>query len=307
MQVNPVILSLFFSFLLLGMNEHAFAQESAGKENLKQQLLDISNKYKATVGIAIIHIESRDTLTINNEFHFPMLSVYKFQLGLAVMNQVDKGKLTLDQNYHVTKKDLLDETWSPLKKEYPKGNVDLNVAQLLDYSVSKSDNIACDILFKLVGGTDSVNKYIHQLGISGMEIAATEHEMRADWKVQYTNWSTPMALSRLLEGFYEKKYLSDSSNTFLMNRMIESSNDAGRIKGLLPEATIVAHKTGTSDSRNGVYDACNDVGLITLSDGTHLALSVLVNNSHESYDDTRKLIAEISKMVFDFYTERTSK
>lgn len=305
--MNPVRLSLFFSFLLVGVNEHAFTQKSAHKENLEQQLLAISNRYKATVGIGIIHIESGDTLTINNELHFPMQSVYKFQLGLAVMNQVDKGKLTLDQSYHVTKTDLLDETWSPLKKEYPKGNVALTVAQLLDYSVSKSDNIACDILFKLVGGTDSVNKYIHQLGIGGMEIAATEHEMRAAWKVQYTNWSTPMALSRLLEGFFEKKYLSDSSNTFLMNLMIQSSNDAGRIKGMLPETTIVAHKTGTSDDPNGIYDACNDVGLITLPDGTHLALSVLVNNSHESYDDTRKLIAELSKVVFDFYTEKTSK
>lgn len=305
--MNSVRLFLFFSVVLFGINEHAFAQKPTDRESLNKQLLDISNKYKATAGIAIIHIESGDTLTINNELHFPMLSIYKFQLGLAVMNRVDKGQLTLNQNYHVTKKDLLDETWSPLKKEYPNGNIDLTVAQLLDYSVSKSDNIACDILFELVGGTDSVNNYIHQLGISGMEIAATEHEMRADWKVQYTNWSTPMALSRLLEGFYEKKYLSDSSNTFLMNLMIESSNDAGRIKGLLPEATIVAHKTGTSDSRNGVYDACNDIGLITLGDGTHLALSVLVNKSHESYDDTRKLIAELSKAVFDFYTGKSSK
>ncbi|WP_430401756.1 class A beta-lactamase, subclass A2 [Fluviicola sp.] len=300
--MNSVKLFLFFSFLLFGVNNDAFTQRSEDKENLKQQLLVVSNRYRATVGIGIIHIESGDTLAINNEGHFPMQSVYKFQLGLAVMNQVDKGKLTLNQKYHVTKKDLLDETWSPLKKEYPNGNVDLTVAQLLDYSVSKSDNIACDILFKLVGGTDSVNKYIHQLGINEMEIAATEHEMHADSKVQYTNWSTPMALSRLLEGFFEKKYLSDSSNTFLMNRMIESSNDAGRIKGMLPEATLVAHKTGTSDDPNGVFDACNDVGLITLPNGTHLALSVLVNNSHESYDDTRKLIAELSKVVFDFYS-----
>nr|WP_294859773.1 class A beta-lactamase, subclass A2 [uncultured Fluviicola sp.] len=305
--MNQLRLLLLFSFFLFTANKDVLAQESSVKTNLKKQLLDISNKYKATVGIGMIHIESGDTLTMNNEFHFPMQSVYKFQLGLAVMNQVDKGKLTLDQTYRVTKNDLLDETWSPLKKEYPKGNVGLTVAQLLDYSVSKSDNIACDILFKLVGGTDSVNKYIHQLGINGMEISTTEHQMHADWKIQYTNWSTPMALSQLLEGFFKKRYLSDVSNTFLMNLMIESSNDAARIKGMLPETAIVAHKTGTSDSRNGVYDACNDVGLITLPDGTHIALSVLVTNSQESYDDTRKLIAEISKTVFDFYTNKPSK
>lgn len=300
-------LFLLFSSFLFSVNEVALAQEAGGRETLKQQLLVLSNNYKATIGIGIIHIESGDTLTVNNGLRFPMQSVYKFPLGLAVMDQVDKGKLTLNQKYHVTKNDLLDNTWSPLKKEFPGGDVDLTLSQLLDYSVSKSDNIACDILFKLVGGTDSANNYIHQLGINGIEIAATEHEMRADWNIQYTNWSTPMAMSQLLEGFYQKKYLSDSSNTFLMKLMIESSNDAGSIKGMLPEGIVVAHKTGTSDSRNGVYDACNDVGLITLPNGTHLALSVLVNNSNESYDDTRKLIAELSKTVFDFYTKKSFK
>lgn len=79
-------------------------------------------------------------------------------------------------------------------------------------------------------------------------------------------------------------------------------NDPGRIKALIPEGTLVAHKTGTSDSRNGVYDACNDVGLITLPDGTHVALSVFVSKSSEGYDNTRKLIAELAKAVYDHYS-----
>jgi beta-lactamase class A len=291
---------LLATLVLSGTN--SFSQTSDKKQDLKSQLQAITGKYKAITGIGVLHIESGDTFALNHQLHFPMQSVYKFQLGLAVMDKVDKGELTLAQIYHVTKEDLLDETWSPLKKKFPKGNVDLTVAELLNYSVSQSDNIACDILFKLVKGTSCVNEYIHQIGITGMEISTTEHEMRADWKIQYGNWSKPMDMCRLLEGFYLKKYLSDSSNTFLMNLMIESSNDAGRIKSLLPEGTVVAHKTGTSNRRDEkIYDACNDVGIIFLPDGTHLALSVFVNKSEESYDDTRKLIAEISKAIYDFY------
>lgn len=293
---------LFPSFLFFLTVNACFSQSSDKKENLKTQLEGLTRKYKATVGIGLIHLETGDTLAINNELRYPMQSVYKFPLALAVLDQVDKGELKLDQVYHLTKKDLLDETWSPMKKLFPDGNVDLTLAELLDYSVSKSDNIACDILFRLAKGTKPVNKYIHKIGISGMEIAATEHEMRADWKIQYTNWSTPMQMSRLLEGLFQKKYLSDSSNTFLMKLMINSSNDPARIKALLPEGTIVAHKTGTSDTRGKITDACNDVGIIFLPDGTHLVLSIFVCKSEESYDDTRKLISEIAKAAFDFYS-----
>lgn len=296
-------LLLLVLLLQVGLNRNnVHAQTPVQNKELRTVLHTIASKYKATVGVGVIHIESGDTVTLNNEVHFPMQSVYKFPQALAVMNQIDQGKLRLNQVYHVTKADLLDETWSPLKKKYPEGNVDLTVAELLDYSVSKSDNIACDILFQLAKGTKPVNQFIHQIGIKNMEIVATEHEMRSDWKIQYANWSTPLEMARLLEGFQQKKYLSDSSNLFLMNLMIESMNDPGRIKALIPEGTLVAHKTGTSDSRNGVYDACNDVGLITLPDGTHVALSVFVSKSSEGYDNTRKLIAELAKAVYDHYS-----
>jgi beta-lactamase class A len=301
--MNRIRLALLLVVLVFTAN-HSFSQKTHLKEELRPQLMKIVNSYKATIGIGLIHIETGDSLDVNNHIHFPMLSVYKFPLAIAILDMVDKGELSLKQTYHVTKTDLLDETWSPLKKKFPEGEVDLTIAELLDYSVSQSDNIACDILFNLAKGTKHVNEYIYSLGISGMEIKATEHEMRSDWKILYTNWSKPMEMSHLLEGLYQQKYLSDSSNTFLMKLMIESSNDPTRIKALLPEGTIVAHKTGTSDRRGKIYDACNDAGIIFLPDGTHLALTVFVSKSEEDYDNSRKLIAEISKAVFDFYTRK---
>lgn len=302
--MNRIQLAFSLAVLVFTAN-HSFSQNNSLREELRPKLMKIVFSYKARIGIGLIHIESGDSLDVNGHIRFPMQSVYKFPLALAVMDKVDKGELKLDQKYHVTKEDLLDETWSPLKKKFPNGEVDLTIAELLNYSVSQSDNIACDILFKLVGGAKSVNEYIHSLGIPGMEIATTEHEMRADWNIQYKNWSKPLHMTHLLEGLYLQKYLSDSSNTFLMKLMVESSNDPARIKALLPEGTVVAHKTGTSDRRDEkIYDACNDVGIIFLPDGTHLALSVFVSRSEEDYDNSRKLIAEIAKTVYDYYVSK---
>lgn len=295
---------IFLLVVLVFATNKSWSQNHSLKEELRPELIKIVNSYKARIGIGLIHIETGDSLDVNGHIRFPMLSVYKFPLAIAVLDLVDKGELKLDQTYHLNKSDLLDDTWSPLKKEFPDGEVDLTIAQLLNYSVSQSDNIACDILFNLAKGTGSVNEYIHGIGILGMQIAATEHEMRADWKILYTNWSKPLQMSHLLAGLYQQKYLSKSSNDFLMKLMIESANDPARIKALLPEGTIVAHKTGTSERRGKIYDACNDAGIIFLPDGTHLALSVFVTKSEEDYDTTRKLIAEISKAAYDFYTRK---
>ena len=106
---------------------------------------------------------------------------------------------------------------------------------------------------------------MHKLGVKDISIVATEREMTKGWGVQYTNWTTPSAMTDLLYQFYTGKCLSHASTQFLMKLMTESANSDKRIKGLLPAGIIVAHKTGTSNtSAGGVTAAVNDLGIITL-------------------------------------------
>jgi beta-lactamase class A len=81
--------------------------------------------------------------------------------------------------------------------------------------------------------------------------------------------------------------------------MIESTPGAKRLKRLLPAGTIVAHKTGTSGTEKGITAATNDIGIITLPGGKHLAIAVFVSDSPAD-DATREgVIARIAKAVWD--------
>ena len=122
---------------------------------IRQKLEQLVKPYRATIGVAIVEIEDGDTVMINNAHHYPMQSTYKFPLAMAVLHQVDQGKLSLTQKVHIDKKDLRP-TWSPMRTKYPEGNIDLTVGELLEYTVAQSDNNACDVLFRLVQGTDNV-------------------------------------------------------------------------------------------------------------------------------------------------------
>jgi beta-lactamase class A len=86
--------------------------------------------------------------------------------------------------------------------------------------------------------------------------------------------------------------------------MIQSGPGAKRIKGLLPQGTIVAHKTGTSGTINGLTRATNDVGIITLPNGNHLAIAVFISDSYDSHADRELAIAKAAKAAFDFWKEK---
>ena len=104
--------------------------------------------------------------------------------------------------------------------------------------------------------------------------------MASSWELQYTNWCKPAEMTVLLDMFYNGKILAKPTNDFLYKLMTETSTGPKRIKGLLPDGTVVAHKTGTSPTNaEGLSPATNDVGIITLPNGKHLAIAVFVCNS----------------------------
>jgi len=72
-----------------------------------------------------------------------------------------------------------------------------------------------------------------------------------------------------------------------------------RLKGLLPPDTVVAHKTGTDGTRNGLTRATNDIGIITLPDGRHLEIAVFVKDSTADETTREATIARIAKAAFD--------
>jgi beta-lactamase class A len=270
----------------------------AQKEAIRKKVNQIAQRAQGHVGVAVISLEKGDTITLNGNDHFPMQSTFKAPLALAVLDQVDKGKLSLDQIIHIPKEELWP-TWSPIRKKFPEGT-DLKLSEVLGYTVSQSDNIGCDLLFRLVGGPAYVNQYIHSLGIDSIAIVATEKEMAKEWDVQYTNWCTPWAMLELLKGIHENKYLSPSSNDFMLKIMKETTTCPNRIRGLLPKEAEVAHKTGTSDTNAaGITAATNDAGIVTLPDGKHYAIVVFVSDTKADEATREGVIAKITRLFWD--------
>ena len=270
----------------------------AQQADLRSQIAAIAKPAKGIVGVSVLGIEDRDTLNYNGNARLVMQSVMKFPIALTIMHWVDTGKISLNQVVHINKKDLW-KTYSPLRDKYPKGNVDVSVSDLLSYMVTLSDNVACDVLLGVLKGPQTVQDYMLRSGIKGIAVRASENDMASSWELQYTNWCKPAEMTNLLDAFYTGKLLTKSSTDFLYNLMADATR-LPRLKALLPPATVVAHKTGTSGtSPEGLSPATNDVGIITLPNGKHLAIAVFVCNSTADEATRDAVIAKISKAVYD--------
>lgn len=289
------------SILFLLIFSLGIAQNSDLKKNINQIIKDKN----ATVAVSVLDFETNKSLSINGNKKLPLLSVFKFHIALAVLDQVDQGKLSLDQNIPVTKAELYENTYSPFRKEFPNGNEEKTLAELLKYMVAKSDNNITDILINLIGGTKTVQRKMDDLNVKNLTIIADERKMHEGWEYLYLNTSTTNSLNAVLQKFYNGKLLSKQSTDFLMQTMLETATGANKLVAQLPKNIPVAHRTGSSGKNdNGLTAAENDIGIVTLPNGTHYAISILVSDSMESENTNTKMIADISKIVFDYFSRK---
>ena len=291
--------ALLFLFLVC----KTFAQTT---DSLKQEIQKIISSKQAIVGVSIVGNNGQDTLSINGERHFPMQSVFKFHIALAMLSQIDKGKFSINQIIKIDKKDLLPNLYSPIRDTYPDGAY-LTISKILKYTVSESDNVGCEVLLRLIGGAKIVDDYFVENNFKDISIKVNEEEQQANWELQFQNWTTPKAANETLASFYDnkKKLLSRKSYNFIWKVMKETETGEKRLKGQLPKNTIIAHKTGSSGANNeGITAAVNDIGIVFLPNGQYYFISVFVTNSTENANTNEKIIADISKVTWDYFKSK---
>lgn len=236
-----------------------------------------------------------------------MQSVFKFPIALAMLSEIDKGRFSLDQKIDIKKNELLPGLWSPIREKYPDG-VTLTIAEIIEYTVALSDNVGCDILLKLLGKPQKVETYMLTNGFNDISIKINEETMQSNWDLQFQNWTTPLEANRILQVFYENKdnQLSQKNYDFVWETMKTTQTGKNKLKGQLPEGTVVAHKTGWSgqNKSTGITAASNDIGIVFLPDGSYFVISIFITASKEDEETNEKIIADITKAAWEYFIKK---
>ena len=252
----------------------------------------------ANIGVAIID-SNGDTIEINGDKHYPMMSVFKFHQAIAISQYLGYPGI-LTKRCPIDDGDMCSDTWSPMLRDFPGGLTSADLTLLLKYSLIESDNNACDIIFKNLLSPFQTDSLMHSFYPGDYAICQTEREMNNNISLCYNNYSTPKAAAGLVDKFF----VHHGSEAALVVKALMGGTKTGlsRIKAGLGAGATLFHKTGTGHCEDGYIQAVNDIGIVlyTRPDGTtgYYSIAVFVKDFKGSLEEAEKQIADISNIAW---------
>lgn len=271
------------------------------KNVLLQEIKMIVSGHQAVVGVSVIDEEGNRVVGLNEARPFPLLSVFKLPCVSIVLDKLRREQISLDKKLILEKQDLIPETYSLLSELYPQG---MTVADLMRYSLSQSDNNACDLLIRFVGGIDSVQDRLEQIGFGRIRIEVTEKQMYDNLRLQRMNVAAPLDMVCFLRKIVSGAILPPEHAAFVRQSLIEIRTGQNKLCGKLPRRAVVGHKTGSSDrNTEGLKIADNDLGFVVLPNGHYYYIAVFVSDSYETDEVNASIISSISSLVYNYMCE----
>ena len=234
------------------------------------QVAALASAQDGRIGVAALDLTTGRTVSVLGDQPFPMASTSKIAIVATFLDGVDQGRFHLTDQY-------------PLMIPVPSRKFDGPVApvragtlysalDLIEMTITRSDNHATDALLAVVGGPQAVNRWSRRAGLSDLHIDRDIATLVRDdgavdpaRTIDTRDAATPRAMVRLVSGVYRGEWLSASSRAVLLGAMERCLTGKKRMRALLPEEARVAHKTGT------LYNTSSDVGFFHMPDGRPIA------------------------------------
>jgi len=275
-------------------------------------------------------------VSLHGSQRFPLASVCKVPIAMNMLALVDEGKMALDREIEVLPRDVFSGV-SDIAKRWP-AQRHFPLHEMIRLMVARSDNTAVETLFRIGGAGPAMAVRMRQWRVAAIRVDRSERQCGLDrngvehypppaqWRDATINaliaetppatryqaarrflsdprdTGTPEGTVRLLARAFRGEVLSKPSTIRLIEVLKATTTFPTRLKGLLPPGTVVAHKTGSTETVNGFTAATNDSGVIYLPGVRgQLAISVYLKASTRDEPSRDRVIARISRAAFDFY------
>jgi beta-lactamase class A len=332
MKKSEGFLCVFLGIILF-VYANIFSQTKANtpEDRLKNEIMWFEEITGGSVGVGSIHLESGRSFFYNENTRYPMASTYKIAIAVQLLSLVEKGEIQLSDMIELKETDLHPGS-GIISSLLDDPGVILSLHNLLELMLLISDNSAADLCMKQAGGSAAVTQKMREIGITDMDINRPTYVLIADYLGMKTftevkdyideelddqleklseeeretasdafnqdlqDTATPAAMATLLKKIWEGEILNDENTNLLIDIMKRCETGEARIKGMLPEETVVYHKTGT------IGQTINDVGIVQLPwNAGNIVAVVFIKEAEIDHEQSEKIIAEIARSLYDYY------
>ncbi|APD50710.1 FTU family class A beta-lactamase [Francisella hispaniensis] len=258
---------------------------------LHDSFKSLENKYDGKIGIFTVDTDNKTNIKYNENYHFPICSVFKFLLVGAVLDYDMHNQGFLDKKIPITQDDIGTLGYAPITAK----NIDksLTISQL-NYAAILSDNPAANILVREIGGLQNLNKFIKKLGDKDTIIIADEPKVNHTKPDSNINKTTPKAITKDIYKLAFGNVLDKKHKDIFIKYLEDNNTGANRIAFSMPKDWIIGDKTGTC----GQYAATNDVAIIWPKNRQPIGLGILYTNpNYKNAPSNEEIIQQAAKLI----------
>jgi beta-lactamase class A len=210
---------------------------------------------------------------------FLSASLYKLWTMGAVYSQIQNGSLQKDKVLSADIEKLNDQfDISTESAELTEGKIQKTVDDAVEQMITISHNYSALLLTSTIK-LSTVRQFISTYGFSDSVVGSELPE------------TTAADIGKYYELLYKKEIINDIYSDEMMARLKRQRlND--RIPELLPENTVVAHKTGE------LYGFKHDAGIVFAPKGDYV---IVMMSDTKTPAEAVKQMAQLSKDVYDYF------
>ena len=247
---------------------HASPPDHEGLKELKSEIENFIKTQNGSWGVFIQDLSTNEYLLIN-EARYSAASLVKIYTMATTYSEIEKGNLEKNED----------------------------ISRRLHLMITESSNEACNYLTIKNGGGNEALGFDRENEIS--KTLGCENTHRGSYLVEasgrrgpyrHHNYTSPRDCGRMLKAIYNKELISESASEEMLSLLLGQTR-RWKIPSGLPEGTVVANKTGETDTAN------SDVAIV-FSPGGDYIICVLGNGNIANGANT---IQKISRMTYDYF------
>lgn len=260
-------------------------------------LATLERKVGGRLGVAILDTGSGQLVGHRLDERFGMCSTFKLPLAAAILREVDQGRLRHDQWVPYGPADTVPH--APItQKHVQRGG--MTVVALAEAAQTTSDNVAANLLLKLVGGPAGFTAILRSSGDTVTRLDRFEPHMNHVRGQDARDTTTPAAMARTTERLLTSEWLSSASRELLIGWMVTTTTGELRIRAGLPKNWRAGDKTGTGIAPQ-MPDKYNDVAIAWPPGKAPLAITAFYETARPHKkgmrDEDQAVLAEVGRIA----------
>ena len=257
-------------------------------KDTKIKLLELFKKYpKLTPSVFVWEYSTGSGLEINADELYPSASIIKIPIAFELIRLIDETSKTINPVTLSDKRVFTDEfrTLGSGDLQYTKSDVAYSLDYLANIMIANSDNSATNMILYEIGGLDSFNRSMRNLGLKKVSMGEWLPDLDGKNKI------SAKEISKILYNIDNPNYINPKYKSILKEYLGNTKN-IHLIKEKLPKDVMVLHKTGDIASMLG------DSGIVYTNNGRKYIVTILTKRPANDYS-AKTLIQDASLLIYN--------